>query len=159
MSVDLTEQRLADHPFLRGLTEEQLKVLEDCSMKRVFEPGEVIFREGDLANRFYLILSGSVALEAPRVEDGPVRIETLGAGDVLGWSWLFPPYSWHFDARALERTEAIFLYGTRIRAKCEEQPALGYELIKRVSMVLMNRLQATRKELIKSVQKLEHKSA
>jgi CRP-like cAMP-binding protein len=148
--MDLTEGNLANHPFLKGLSEEHLKILDDCSMKRVFEPGEVIFREGDLANRFYLILSGSVLLESPCENEPPSTIQTIKAGDVLGWSWLFPPYNWHFDARALERTEAIFLYGTRIRAKCEEQPALGYELVKRMAMVLMQRLQATRKELVKT---------
>jgi CRP/FNR family cyclic AMP-dependent transcriptional regulator len=147
--MDLTDQRLADHPFLKGLSEEHLKILEDCSMKRVFEKGEVIFCEGDLANRFYLILTGSVALESKREGESPVLIQTIGPGDVLGWSWLFPPYNWHFDARATEPTEAIFLYGTRIRAKCEEQPALGYELLKRMAQVMVQRLQATRKQIIK----------
>jgi len=150
MQMDLTDQRLADHPFLKGLSEEHLKILEDCSMKRVFEKGEVIFCEGDLANRFYLILTGSVALESKREGEPPVLIQTIGPGDVLGWSWLFPPYNWHFDARALERTEAIFLYGTRIRAKCEEQPALGFELLKRMAQVMVQRLQATRKQIIKA---------
>ena len=147
--MDLTDQRLADHPFLKGFSEEHLKILEDCSMKRVFEKGEVIFCEGDLANRFYLILNGSVALESKREGEPPVLIQSIGPGDVLGWSWLFPPYNWHFDARAIERTEAIFLYGTRIRAKCEEQPALGYELLKRIAHVMVQRLQATRKQIIK----------
>jgi CRP-like cAMP-binding protein len=146
---------LADHPFLKGLSEEHLRILEDCSMRRVFEAGEVIFREGDLANRFYLILSGSVVLESAREGASPIDVQTIGPGDVLGWSWLFPPYSWRHDARAVERTEAIFLYGTRIRAKCEEQPALGYELIKRMSLVIIQRLQATRKELVRVISKNE----
>jgi CRP/FNR family cyclic AMP-dependent transcriptional regulator len=153
--MDLSEKRLADHPFLKGLSEDHLRILEDCSMRRVFEAGEVIFREGDLANRFYLILSGSVVLESAREGASPIEIQTIGPGDVLGWSWLFPPYGWRYDARALERTEALFLYGTRIRAKCEEQPALGYELIKRMSMVIIQRLQATRKELVRVITKSE----
>ena len=148
--MDLTNQRLADHPFLKGLSEEHVKILEDCSMKRVIEPGEIIFREGDLANRFYLILEGLVALESTREKADPVIIQKIGPGDVLGWSWLFPPYYWHFDARALERTEAIFLYGTRIRAKCEEQPSLGFELVKKIALVMVQRLQAARKELVKA---------
>ena len=105
-------------------------MLEDCSMKRVFEPGEGIFREGGLANRFYLILNGSVALEHSARKSGPpVLTQIIGPGEVLGWSWLFPPYNWLFDARALERTEAVFLLRRpRIRAKCEEQLTLGLRI-------------------------------
>jgi CRP-like cAMP-binding protein len=72
----------------------------------------------------------------------------LGAGDVLGWSWLFPPYLWHFDARAATPTTAIFFYGTRLRELCDENHDLGYELMKRVSEIVIKRLQATRRELV-----------
>ena len=77
-------------------------------------------------------------------------IQTLTAGHVLGWSWLFPPYYWHFDARALEPTRAIFFYGTRLREECEQDPDLGYALMKRVTQVLINRLQATRRQILDS---------
>src|SRR5262245_22542748 len=96
------ETEIADHPFLRGMRGDHLKALADASMRAEFKEGELIFHEGDPANRFYLIESGSVELLSHRREQPPVHIESLGAGEVLGWSWLFPPYYWHFEARALE---------------------------------------------------------
>src|SRR5262245_49094187 len=93
--------QIAEHPFLKNLTPVQLKVLTDCAMRSHFNSGEVIFREGDPANRFYLIQRGKVLLESPVKEGSPVVIGIIGPGDVLGWSWLFPPYYWHLDARAL----------------------------------------------------------
>src|SRR5271169_314569 len=93
------------HPFLQGLNPHQMRLLQDCAMFTQFNAGELIFREGDPANRFYLILEGRVALES-HVRDGShVTIHTLGEGEVLGWSWLFAPYYWHFDARAVEETK------------------------------------------------------
>src|SRR5687767_3452119 len=100
-------------------------------MQKEFEKGELIFREGDPANRFYLILEGKVTLESRRANQEPVLIQEIGAGDVLGWSWLFAPHIWQFDARAsaTQPTKAIFFYGTRLREQCEVDPALGYELM------------------------------
>lgn len=108
----------------------------------------MIFREGNLANRFYLLQRGKVILEAARAENSPVPIQIIGEGDVLGWSWLFSPFYWHFDARALEPTQSIFLYGTRLREQCETDRDFGYELMKRVCLVLIQRLQTTRKQLL-----------
>jgi CRP/FNR family cyclic AMP-dependent transcriptional regulator len=107
-------------------------------------PGQVIFRKGETANRFYLIERGSVALESSTSDD-VVRIDQAGPGDLLGWSWIFPPYVWHFDARAIEPTTAIFLYGTILREYCENDPTLGYELFRGMSEVMMRRLQAASK--------------
>jgi CRP/FNR family cyclic AMP-dependent transcriptional regulator len=137
---------IAEHPFLRGLRQEDLSILADCAMRSHFEPGEQIFREGDPANRLYLIKSGKIALETT-TEHGRRVLQFIGANDVLGWSWLFPPYYWHFDARAIERTEAVFLYGTRLRELCEEKHDLGYEIMKRTANVLISRLTATRRDL------------
>jgi CRP-like cAMP-binding protein len=136
------------HPFLRGLRVEHLATLSRSSMTAHFEPGDWIFREGDPANRFYLIHRGAVALESTKTGQDPVLIQTLGAGDVLGWSWLFPPYTWHFDARAVERTQATFFYGTRLREECEQDHALGHELMKRTAAVVIERLQAARRQLL-----------
>jgi CRP-like cAMP-binding protein len=112
-----------------------------------FRAGELLFREGDPANRFYLILAGKVALEAHLRDQGVARIQIVENGDVLGWSWLFPPYYWHFDARAVEDTEAVFFYGTPLREECETDHDLGYEMVSRVARVMMERLQATRRQL------------
>jgi CRP-like cAMP-binding protein len=125
-------------------------------MRVRFEQDEVIFREGDPANRLYLIERGKVSLEA-HVKNGPgVRVQTIGPGEVLGWSWLFPPYYWQFDARAVEPMEAIFFYGTRLREECEVDHELGYELITRMAAIAIRRLQATRKELVACHKQLEH---
>jgi CRP-like cAMP-binding protein len=144
------EAVLAEHPFLNGMKPEHLATLAASAMQTDFAPGELIFREGEIANRFYLIEHGKVALEAPTLESGVVPIQMLGDSDVLGWSWLFPPYYWHFNARAVEPTAAIFLYGTRLREQCEQDHEFGYELMKRVCQVLIQRLQATRQKLLES---------
>lgn len=141
------ESLVAEHPFLAGMSPEHVKILAASAMQTQFAAGEMIFREGEPANRFYLIQEGCVALESAPQDREEVLIQTIGAGDVLGWSWLFPPYYWHFDARTVEPTRAIFFYGTRLREQCEENPGLGFELMKRFAQVLIKRLQSTRKQL------------
>jgi len=142
------ERILAEHPFLEGLEERHIKVLVGCASNVVFEAGRFIFREGDEADKFYIIRRGRVALELYAPDRGPIAIQTIGEGEVLGWSWLFPPYRWHFDARAMELTRAIALDGKCLRTKCEEDHSLGYELLKRFSHIIMERLQATRVQLL-----------
>jgi len=151
-SVASIENIIKNHPFLEGLSPHQYRILSDCAMKTRFATDEVIFREGDPANRFYLIQKGGVALESFTRERGRVQIQAVGPGEVLGWSWLIPPYFWHFDARALEPTEAIFLYGPPLRDECELDHDLGYELFKRISQVMLRRMQATRWQLLKGVE-------
>ena len=140
--------RVALHPFVAGMNRAQLALLTDCAMVVHFNPGELIFREGELANRFYLIESGKVILESTGKWGNRVIIDKVGAGDLLGWSWMFPPYVWHFSARAVERTEAIFFYGTILREYCERDHSLGYELFKRMSAVMVKRLQAAREKMV-----------
>ena len=140
--------RVALHPFLAGMNRAELALLTDCAMVVHFNPGEVIFREGELANRFYLIETGKVILESSGRAGDPVIIDRVGAGELLGWSWMFPPYVWHFSARAVERTEAIFFYGTILREYCERDHSLGYELFKRMSAVMIKRLQAAREKVV-----------
>jgi CRP-like cAMP-binding protein len=139
---------LAEHPFLKGMNPRHLRLLGDFAMEVNFQPGQLIFREGEPANRFYLIRHGKVELESYVTDCGIVPIQTVGAGEVLGWSWLFPPYYWHFDARAAEPTKAIFFYGTPLREECETDHDLGYELLKRTSEVAIKRLQAMRKKFL-----------
>jgi CRP/FNR family transcriptional regulator, cyclic AMP receptor protein len=146
------EGQVAAHPFFNGMGAAQVRLLVDCAMRSQFTAGQVIFRKGETANRFYLIERGKVALESS-VSDEIVRIDEVGTGDLLGWSWIFPPYVWHFDARAIEPTTAIFFYGTILREYCDKDPALGYELFKRMSEVMMRRLQAARVKLSESMQK------
>lgn len=140
--------RVALHPFLAGMNRSHLNLLTDCAMHVHFTPGQVIFREGEVANRFYLIETGSVILESSARFGDPVIIDKVGAGGLLGWSWMFPPHVWHFTARAVEKTEAIFFYGTILRDYCERDHSLGYELFKRMSAVMIRRLQAAREKML-----------
>ena len=140
--------RVALHPFLAGMDPRQLAFLADCAMVSHYKPGQVILREGEIANRFYLIETGKVVLESGETFGDPMVIETISAGDLLGWSWMFSPYTWHFTARAIEPTEAIFFYGTILREYCERDPSLGYELFKRMAPVMLRRLQAARKKIL-----------
>jgi CRP/FNR family transcriptional regulator, cyclic AMP receptor protein len=142
---------VAQQPFFAGMTPKQLDVLADSAVQMQFEPGQWIFLEGDLANRFFLILEGHVVLETDADERGRIPIQVLGPGDDLGWSWLFPPYHFHFSARALapEVTKVICFYGTRLRHQCEADQNLGYTLMKRIAQVTISRLEATRQQLLK----------
>ena len=147
--AEVEPERL-DHPFLAGLSPEHLRVLASCGMKTAFARGQLIFRQGEIANRFYLIEEGTVALEERTAAGQPAAVQTIGAGSVLGWSWFFPPYQWHFDARPLEDTRAIFFYGSWLRERCEEDPAFGYQLVQRMAKVVIERLQATRQQYLKA---------
>jgi CRP/FNR family transcriptional regulator, cyclic AMP receptor protein len=140
--------RVGLHPFLVGMNPRQLALLTDCAMAVQFKKGQVIFREGEPANRFYLIETGKVILESSRGTGDPVVIDTIGAGDLLGWSWMFLPYTWHFTARAVEPTTAIFFYGTILREYCEKDHSLGYELLKRMTVVMNRRMQAARNKML-----------
>jgi CRP/FNR family transcriptional regulator, cyclic AMP receptor protein len=141
------EAQVAAHPFLIGMSAQHIRLLADCAMRSHFRGGETVFREGETANRFYLIEHGKVALESSTLGE-PVKIDEIHDGDLLGWSWLFPPYAWHFSARALEDTTAIFFYGTVLRDYCEKDHSLGFELFKRMSVVMLRRLQAARQKLL-----------
>ena len=144
------EAAVAAHPFLIGIGASHVRLLADCAMRSQFTAWQVIFQKGETANRFYLIERGRVALESS-TGDQVVMIDEVGPGNLLGWSWIFPPYVWHFDARAVEPTSAIFMYGTILREYCESDPGLGYELFKRMSEVMMRRLQAARVKLSESI--------
>jgi len=140
--------RVALHPFLAGMNRPHLALLTDCAMATNFKKKQAIFREGEMANRFYLIETGKVVLESSEGLDNPVIIDTISSGDLLGWSWMFPPYTWQFTARTVEPTAAIFFYGTILREYCEKDHSLGYELLKRMSAVMVKRLQAARKKML-----------
>jgi CRP/FNR family cyclic AMP-dependent transcriptional regulator len=139
---------LADVPFLAGLEPGWIGLLAGCAGNVHFTAGESLFREGDAADTFYIVRQGSVALETFVPARGPVVIETIDAGEVIGWSWLFAPYRWHFDARALTVVRATGFDGTCLRQKCEDDPALGYDLMARFAQVLIERLQWTRLRLL-----------
>ena len=146
--METLERILIEHPFFKGLETQYLQLIIGCASNVRFNAGQFIFREGEEANQFYLIRYGKVALEIFSPNRGPITIQTLREGEVLGWSWLFPPYQWHFDARALELTRAIALDGECLRKKCEEDHNLGYELTKRFAQIIEQRLEFTRLQLL-----------
>lgn len=148
MAMDTLERVLAEHPFLRELAKPHLQVLAECASRVRFSAGEVIFREGEPADLFYLIRHGKVAVETFTPSRGSIIIQTLGEGELLGWSWLIEPYRWRFDARAVELTRAIVLDGKCVRGRCEEDHEFGYEIMKRIAHVIERRLQATRLQLL-----------
>lgn len=136
---------LVEHPVFQGIDKRYLQMIIGCASDVRFEAGKYIFQEGEEANQFYIIRQGKVVLEVVFVlQMEPTIIHTIGDGGVLGWSWLFPPYRWRFDARAIEHTEAIVFDGRYLRTKCEENQQLGYELVKRFSHIMEQRLQALR---------------
>lgn len=142
------ERILAEHPFFAGLEPRYLQLLVGCASNVRFDAGQTIFREGEEANQFFLIRHGKVAVDIYAAERGSITIETLNEGDILGWSWLVPPYFWQFDARAVELTRAIALDGKCLRQKSEEDRDLAYELLKRFVHIIEQRLQATRLQLL-----------
>jgi CRP-like cAMP-binding protein len=142
------DQVLAELPVFEGLSPAYLEFIAGCGANRVFEAGEHLFREGDPADSFYVIRHGRVALEVQAPGRGALMIETLGEGAVVGWSWLFPPHRFSFDARALELTRVVGFDGACLRGKCDEDRNLGYELMQRFASVMLERLQATRLQLL-----------
>ena len=146
--MNTLEPILAEHPFLKGLPPALLAELVGCAANVRFDTGTFVFRQGQEANNFYILRDGRVAVEVFAPERGAITIDTLGAGEVLGWSWLIPPYHWHFDARAIEPTRAIALDGRCMRTKCESDHDLGYELMKRFAQIIEQRLDATRWQLL-----------
>jgi len=142
------EQRLAAHPFLKGMTRHHLELLGLCATPTEFDSGQIILREGEPASGFYLIESGTVVLEGKRDDGKTVVVDTVSAGEPLGWSWLFPPYLWSFDARATERCTAICLSGLLLRQHRDDDLTFSHELHKRLSGVMVRRLDAARAKLV-----------
>ena len=142
------EELLAEHPFFQGLSPQHLHMVANCAAEDSFDAGSYIFREGEQAERFYVLRKGKVALEALAAPRGPLTVETIEAGEALGWSWFFPPYRWQFSARVLEPTQALIMDGVCLRTKCEEDPEFGYTFLKRLTQIVMHRLQATRLQLL-----------
>ena len=138
------ERPLAQHAFLARLDERYLRQLAGLASNKSFKAHQMIFDEGGQANELYLICEGKVAIETALLGCEAIQIQALGEGEVLGWSWLLPPYQWHYSARALEPTQVIALDGAALRTLCEQDHDLGYEMMKRFALVIVQRLEATR---------------
>jgi CRP-like cAMP-binding protein len=130
------------HPFLADVPAEQIRTLAPRAV--TCEPGAFIFREGDEADTLYLLCSGRVTLELNIPGRGPTQLESLGADDILGLSWLFAPYRWHLDARVVEPVQALALDAAALRARMAEDPVLGNRLATRLLRYLYDRLERVR---------------
>ncbi len=138
---------LDEHPFFADLDAATRELIAGCGINVHVGSDEMILTANEAADRFYVVRRGKVAVEIDSPH-GSIVLETLGAGDILGVSWMLPPYRWTFDARAIDDTSAISIDAACLRAKCDDDPALGYELFKRFAGLVHNRLQATRLQLL-----------
>ena len=146
--METVQRILSTHPFFADFPPRYLELVAGCAANSKFEADKVIFREGEEANKFYLIREGKVALHMASERRGPITILTLKEGDILGWSWLYPPYRWKFSAKTLVPTRTFAIDGHCLRAKAEQDHDLGYELLKRFSQVLESRLDTMRLQLV-----------
>lgn len=146
--METLERIVAEHPFFEGLDPNITNLLTGCARNVRFPAGTYIFKEGEDANDFYLIRSGRVAMEIFSPQSKPIVVSTVEEGDILGWSWLVPPYIWRFNAHAIQETRAVALDGKCLRNKCEQSHDLGYEVLKRFAQIMVKRLEATRLQLI-----------
>ena len=147
----MTEQiaeLVSRHPLLAGLPGDVGNLVAGCARNVTFHAGDLLMSEGEAADTLFLLRRGNVAIEIHSAGRGVVVVETIGPGDPVGFSWLFPPYRCCFDVRATEPVGAIAVDAACLRQKAEADPAFGYELTKRVSAVILDRLQATRLRLL-----------
>ena len=139
---------LRNHPFLADVSDRHMEILLGCASNTHFPEGSTLVQEGQIANKFYLIREGRVALETDVIGRGRMRIQTVGPGDVLGWSWLISPFRLHFTGTAVSDVRAVALDGECLRKKCENDHDLGYEILSRLSQVIERRLEGTRMQLL-----------
>ena len=146
--METLEELLSRHPFFAGLDADAMRLIAGCASNVHFHAGDVIFGEGEAADRFYVIRHGRAALQVHSPARGPLVVDTMDEGEVLGWSWLVPPYRYFCDALAVTPVTVTALDGGCLRGKCEADPELGYQLLKRVTTVMYQRLQSTRVRLL-----------
>jgi CRP/FNR family transcriptional regulator, cyclic AMP receptor protein len=146
--VQTIDELIAGAPAFAGLREDHLRLIAGCARNEHAHAGTFLFHEGDPADRFYLIRTGTVRLEVHSPARGSLPIETIHAHEVVGWSWLFEPYRWQLDARVLEPSNLVSFDAACLRGKSEQDHELGYQLMRRFAALLVDRLQATRFQLL-----------
>ena len=142
------EEVLGSHPFFAGLNADAMRLIAGCASNVHFAEGEFLFEEGHEANQFWVIRRGRVAMQMESPGQGAIVTDTMDEGEMVGWSWLVPPYRFFADGRAVTPVSATALDGACLRGKCEADPELGYQLLKRVTSVMYQRLQSTRIRLL-----------
>ena len=142
------DEIVAESPIFAGLESSQLELIAGCAQNKGFAKGDRLFREGDAADRFYLVRRGRVTVTLYTPSRGELTVETIEPGDIVGWSWLFEPYRWHFDAVAADDVRTVAFDGACLRGKCGADHELGYELMRRFAAVMIDRLQHTQMQLV-----------
>jgi len=142
------ENLLQKHPFFRSMDPEVRKTVAGCAANERVEAGQYLFREGEMADKFFLLRDGQIALEISIPGRRPLVVDTLRAGEVFGWNWIIPPYSWRADARAIERSRFLSLDAKCLREKMGSDHRLGFEMYQRFCPVIAKRLEGARLRLI-----------
>ena len=148
MEIEGLERLVREHRFFADLDESFCTLVCGCAKNVRFEPGEFLFHEGEAADQFYLLREGRVALEVAAPGRGAITFHTLNEGEIVGVSWLIPPYRWTYDAVAVDRVRAISIDATCLRDKCDADHDLGYEMMQRFVPVLVQRLHETRLQIL-----------
>ena len=148
MTVQTLEPVIRQQSFFYGMEERHIELITGCASNVRFAEGQLIAREGDPADEFYLVREGTAAVECRVPHRGVMTVQTVSEGEILGWSWLFPPHRWHFDARAQAPTHALKFDGKCLRTKCEEDHDLGYEFMKRYAQHLAVQFRVTKLQLV-----------
>jgi CRP-like cAMP-binding protein len=148
MNNQLIANYLSTHPFFSGMDESFLKFLTDCAAELSIKKGDLLFRQGKPADTFYLLREGQISIQVPALVGPNLEIQHLGDDQLLGWSWLIPPYRWNFLARAETDSNLLKFDGKAILTRCEEDPRFGYELYKRFAALMSERLDAARQRMM-----------
>lgn len=148
MAISPIEKILSAQQVFVGLSPAFIKFLAGCATERQIEANHVVFRPREHADKFYLIRSGQVAIEIPAIMGPALKVQSLGAGQILGWSWLISPYKWSFQARTEEPSTVLEFDGAKVLARCEEDPKFGYEILKRFASLMSERLDAARQSMM-----------
>ena len=146
--AETLEPIIKKHPFFKDLDQKYLDLIVGCASNVRFKEGDLIMKENDPANKFYIVREGMVAIDIPTGSSDTVTVQTVGAGDIIGWSWLIPPHHYKFNCRAVKDIRAIAFDGRCLRGKCEQDTGLGYELMKRLAAIFTQRLEAARKQIL-----------
>lgn len=148
MTIRTLAETLPEHPFFEGFDAEVIELLAGCARNIHLRPDELVFRADEPAQHFYLIREGRIAIQVHELGGGSSILDTVEAGEILGFSWLVPPYRWVFDARASVDTRAVSFDAECLRAKCDADPAVGYALLTRVALIMHRRLEASRMRML-----------
>jgi CRP-like cAMP-binding protein len=148
MSNQSITEYLSAHEFFSEFSDDDLKFLCECSSTHEIKKGQILFRQGEHADKFYIVRSGRISIQMPAIMGPTLEIQAVEEDQVLGWSWLISPYRWNFQTKAEEDSELLQFDGTAILARCEQEPKFGYELLKKFAGLMSVRLNAARQKMM-----------